>query len=145
MIFDARVLRFGLSRNAVRWSAALGPALVAALAGVPVRCYREGARLRHPREGDQTDLRGLIGRVETAQATGGEVRARLWIFDERFAAGLLALERDRLLARTIGLSLSADVLYRPTVELGQAIRQVTRIRGVVPWIASPSPLRTAAS
>jgi hypothetical protein len=77
MIFEARVLRFGVSRNGVRWGSALGPALVAALAGVPVRCYREGARLRHPREGDQTDLRGVVGRVETATATRAGVLASL--------------------------------------------------------------------
>jgi hypothetical protein len=131
VIFDARVLLWGVSRNQVRWSAALGPALVAALAGAPLRVYRDRTSLRHPYEGGDTDLRGLIGVVQTARATGLEVRALVEVFDQKFAAGLLALERDRLLARAAGLSLVANVLIQNTVELGQAIRRVTRIRDVV--------------
>jgi hypothetical protein len=140
MTFDARVLSFGISRNQVRWSPSLGPALAAALIGCPVRVYKQGTRLRHPLEGEETDLRGLVGTIQTAQATRGEVRALLEIFDAKFAAGLLALEREGWLARTCGLSLSADVLYQPTSELGQSIRRVTRIRGVraVDCVSHPS-------
>jgi hypothetical protein len=131
--FDGRVLAFGLSHNRVRWKPSLGPALAAAVVGAPLRVYRDGSRLRHPRErgADQLDRRGQVGRVAAATATASEVLASLEIFDTRFAEGLLALEREGRLARAIGLSLLADVLYRPTVELGQAVRLVTWIRGVV--------------
>ena len=129
MIFAARVLAFGLSRNHVRWSSALGPALVALLEGVPVRMYRQGPRLRHPRE--NTDpCAGIIGHVQTATATASELLADL-IFDERFASGFLALECERRLARTIGLSILADVSYRPTLELGHPVRQVTQVSNVL--------------
>ena len=130
MIFESRALRFGLSWNLVRWPAGLGPALVAALAGVPVRMYRRGARLRHPREGTDP-CAGIIGHVQAATATESEVLASLEIFDERLVSRLLALETRRLLARTVGLSILADVLYLPTIELGNAVRRVSRIRDVV--------------
>jgi hypothetical protein len=112
----------------VRWSAALGPALVTALAGVPVRCCREGTGLHHPLAGADP-VRGIVGHVAAARATGSEVLASIAVFDERTVLGLLALEGDGRLAR-IGLSLSADVVFLPTVELGQAVRRVTAIREV---------------
>ena len=132
MTFLARVLAVGLSRNAVRWPRQLADQLAAALADAPVRAYKQGGHLHHPREGDHVDvdLRGRIGHVTSATATEAAVWASVDNSDEEMVEGLLTLERQRRLARTIGVSISADIFVCPTVELGRPVRLVTRIRGV---------------
>jgi len=132
MLFDARVLAFGLSFNRVRWPRSLGHELAAALTHVPVRVYKQGTRLKHPREAaGETDTRGLIGRVETAEATGDAVHARIEIFDQKFAAGLCQLEREHRLTRALGVSLSVDAIIQRTTEMGRAVRLVTSVQSVI--------------
>jgi hypothetical protein len=129
-LWEARVLRFGVSRNAVRWGSEIGPELTARLHDALVRCYHRGGRLSHPRDDDGTDIRGACGRVMTAAIDRGGILARLSIVDPRIISALLALEHDARLAQ-VGLSLVANVLYRPVIELGISVRHVTQIRDVV--------------
>ncbi len=137
--WTARVTRLAEpSKNALFWPTNLGSTLAEALVDRPVRCCLVAGRFVHPEpfaDVDPANVAFLIGLVERAWVNRDSVFAVFHLaVDGRGAVarrGMLAMERDGVLSRGIGVSIVGVLDTVPRDIMGRQVRVVTRIHGIL--------------